>query len=429
MSSSTPTLQQPLSVGEKNKLHARLLKAEMLGNDKLVNDLKDQLEYYKKIEEDAKKTQPPPSSSTLSADEKNKIHAKIIKAEMLGNHDLVKKLKEQLERADDSTPSAKPSETSETSSNPSSSKEYHAKEQTKVLTVEKRVDEDSLSVKQLYRREKAISRFKDSIMFVSESAKNIGKDGYSVDDEYDIERKVKKHKSDVIIREETEEETSCSNCLSSWPQDIVMSRGKSVFLSLTRDEPLVEGHCIIRSSLHNCDLTCLLEAEEDVLIEINLLKGRLVDYFREQKKSVIFTETSTRRRRRYDPHLMIECIPINESYIDEARMYFKKAIMESETEWSDNKKLVEIKDRPVSKCLPKGLSYFWATFGLRDSGYGHVIEDEERFPSFFAHEVIGGILDIEPRRWRKPRKDWRRSQSQLSQIKLAWRKVDPFSHS
>ena len=39
-------------------------------------------------------------------------------------------------------------------------------------------------------------------------------------------------------------------------------------------------------------------------------------------------------------------------------------------------------------------------FGLQ-GGFAHVIEDQHKFPHYFGKEIIGGMLDIEPRVWRK----------------------------
>lgn len=89
-----------------------------------------------------------------------------------------------------------------------------------------------------------------------------------------------------------------------------------------------------------------------------------------------------------------------------SQFYFKKAILESDVEWAMNKKLVDLKanQNDVRKSIPKGLSYFWVNFGVAN-GMAHVIEDAERFPSNFAQEVIGGMLNLDVNKWRKPRKE------------------------
>lgn len=57
--------------------------------------------------------------------------------------------------------------------------------------------------------------------------------------------------------------------------------------------------------------------------------------------------------------------------------------MECETEWSNNKKVVDLAGRDVRKAVPKGLPYFFVDFGMQ-SGYAHVIEDNRLFPTNFG---------------------------------------------
>lgn len=59
--------------------------------------------------------------------------------------------------------------------------------------------------------------------------------------------------------------------------------------------------------------------------------------------------------------------------------------MESEKEWSDNKKLIELSKHngDICKAIPKGFSYFTVNFGLQP-GYVHLIENDSKFSSFFA---------------------------------------------
>ena len=60
--------------------------------------------------------------------------------------------------------------------------------------------------------------------------------------------------------------------------------------------------------------------------------------------------------------------------------------MESEGEWTDNKKLVDlskVKDGDIRRAIPKGFSYVSVDFGLQ-KGYAHVIENEHNIKSSFA---------------------------------------------
>jgi len=71
-------------------------------------------------------------------------------------------------------------------------------------------------------------------------------------------------------------------------------------------------------------------------------------------------------------------------------MSFKKSISECEREWSINKKLVTV-DRQVTRCLPKGLSYFWVQFGVHHDGYAHVIENDQDFDKCAGVPLIPDI--------------------------------------
>lgn len=51
--------------------------------------------------------------------------------------------------------------------------------------------------------------------------------------------------------------------------------------------------------------------------------------------------------------------------------------------------------------VPKELPYFAVEFGADGSGYAHVIEKEDEFQRYFGKEVIAGVLDIEPRFYRR----------------------------
>ena len=82
----------------------------------------------------------------------------------------------------------------------------------------------------------------------------------------------------------------------------------------------------------------------------------------------------------------------------------QKAILESDTEWAQNVKLVDTRKKGLRVSIPKGLPYFSVEFGL-DGGFAHVIEDEALFPLYFGKEIIGGMLDLEPQRWRNPRRE------------------------
>jgi hypothetical protein len=68
-------------------------------------------------------------------------------------------------------------------------------------------------------------------------------------------------------------------------------------------------------------------------------------------------------------------------------LILQKAILECETEWATNKKLVDLSGKDVCQAIPKGLFYFAVDFGL-NSGFAHIIEDEKMFPRNFAQVCL-----------------------------------------
>lgn len=96
---------------------------------------------------------------------------------------------------------------------------------------------------------------------------------------------------------------------------------------------------------------------------------------------MVFFEIATKLHR--FPHMVINCVPLPRDVGDMAAIYFKKALLECETEWSMNKKVVDLKGKDIRKGVPKGLPYFWIDFGM-DPGFAHVIEDQQLFPKTFG---------------------------------------------
>lgn len=189
----------------------------------------------------------------------------------------------------------------------------------------------------------------------------------------------------------------CDKCFDSpkMEKQNIVAMGTNVYLSLPWHEVLQTGQCIISSLAH---VACVTQLDEDVWHEMREFMKAITRMFAARKMDVIFFESARNLHRR--PHLQVHCVPGN---FEMAPFYFKKAIEEAEGEWTTNKKLINLSERDVRRTIPKGLSYFWVNFGM-DSGFAHIIEDQNRFPNNFAQEVIGGLLNLDPKFWRRPRK-------------------------
>ncbi|NXD10361.1 C19L2 protein, partial [Nothocercus nigrocapillus] len=112
-----------------------------------------------------------------------------------------------------------------------------------------------------------------------------------------------------------------------------------------------------------------------------VFRKALVKMFEAMELDCVFLETNMSMKKRY--HMVYECIPLPREVGDMAPIYFKKAIMESDEEWSMNKKLIDLSSKDVRKSVPKGLPYFSVDFGLQ-GGFAHIIEDQHKFPHYFG---------------------------------------------
>lgn len=376
----------PLNL-DPNVIAAKLVKAEIMGNVKLVEELKQKLEEAK-------------TAKTLEDEGKNEIlltetDAKGFSRPLKGteeNHDNKRK-KRKVET-------------------------YSGGERTKYFP-----DDDKYSLKQMFEAEKYNSADSSNKEF-AEMAANVKKND-SLDDIFvdKISREGRSKEVEKAIGEQRRVIKSVDNCTRCLQSEnslkyLTIEYNNISYVSLPSFEPLTEGHCLLSPVRH---VSCSTLLDENEWNEMKAFRLKLVDLFGRQDKTVIFFEMAKSLHKH--PHMVIECVPVPKRKGDAAPIYFKKAIEESETEWSMNKKLISLKGRDVIKAVPKGLPYFFVSFGMNE-GFAHVIEDQSQFPANFAQEIIGGMLDIHHSKWRRPVKTSFDSQkSRVSEFKNWWRSL------
>jgi hypothetical protein len=177
----------------------------------------------------------------------------------------------------------------------------------------------------------------------------------------------------------------------------MIALGEHSYLALARQGSLSQFHLVIVPTSHVPSSTA---ADEAVLEEFHLWKRALTATFAEHGAEPVFLETVVSLKR--GRHVQLECIPLPNNLAAQAPAYFKKAILESESEWAQHKKLLDasgVKD--LRRIIPREFPYFHVQVGLR-VGFAHVIEDEKDFPHFFGREILGGMLDLPPDRVRRP---------------------------
>lgn len=271
-------------------------------------------------------------------------------------------------------------------------------------------DDDNLSLNDLVKNEKMGTAENQNKLFMRMASKFMGKtdgDYYTLDDMF-VSKAAERERSGEeeenqrrkAIAEHQSLAAQMEKCLycfdsSQFPKHLIVAIGVKVYLCLPNFQSLTEGHCLIVPLQHHRASTLL---DEDVWEEIQMFRKSLVKMFEVKGLDCIFLETYMGMKRQC--HMVYECIPLPKEVGDMAPIYFKKAIMESDEEWSMNKKLIDLSSKDIRKSVPRGLPYFSVDFGLQ-GGFAHVIEDQHKFPHYFGKEIIGGMLDIEPRLWRK----------------------------
>ncbi|KAM6931745.1 CWF19-like protein 2 [Lycodopsis pacificus] len=384
----------------------------------------------------------------LSEDEMNKLGSKLVKAELMGNTAMVEKLRSQLdaahkakenyaarkqlqEEAKSKQATCRTSEDQEVLlfrtdqsgrawpvNNPSGPQEPHGgrRKKNKIEThvdgerVRYFQDDDNVGLKEMVRREKMSSAQDQNALYARMASKMMGKtdgDNYTLDDMFvssaaqrEGEGKEEERMRGKAIGESRRLAASmekCQHCFSSQElqKHLIVAIGSKVYLSVPAGVSMSEGHCRICPLQHHCSATGL---DEDVWSEMQLFRRTLVRMLESQELDCVFMETHMNPRRRQ--HMVLECIPLPRELGDMAPIYFKKAIMECDEEWSMNKKVVDLSSKDIRHAVPRGLPYFAVDFGLQ-GGFAHVIENEQKFPHYFGKEVVGGMMDLEPRRWRK----------------------------
>ena len=368
---------------------------------------------------------------------RNKLAAQVIKAEMLGDTDKVKKLKQELEllsasndnRNSMTRPKADGPKTQKL--NPQSS--YHeprmryqqptssvihmsslgsARSQSGKI---KKFIESTGSLSQMFEQEKRTTCSDEVRMYLKTSAKFTRDDmetkyfAEEIDDSQLILNKSKRHKeshhrtSAPTNHRQDEDLEPCDRCVDKMSQHLIVEKSIQVFLALIDKKPFLSSlsNVFISNFRHSCE--SFVSANHEQQADTEKLIGNVRSLFKSRGYRCLIMETHLRGRRRFakndltshDQHFQVHCLPIKEKHFERSRMSFKQALQECGGDWSMNKKLIVTEGRRIQRYLPKGLPYFWVCFDELTNGFGHVIENEEEFSRHFGLEVLSGMLDKE----------------------------------
>jgi hypothetical protein len=207
----------------------------------------------------------------------------------------------------------------------------------------------------------------------------------------------------------------------------IVSLATRVYLTLPTEPEMSEGSACIVPIQHR---TNLLECDDDEWEEIRNFMKSLTRMYHDQGRDVIFYENAAAPHRKR--HAALEVVPLPYSLGETAPAFFREAILSSDEEWSQHKKLIDTLAKSKSgfgksafrRTLVKEAPYFHVWFEL-DGGLGHVVEDSNRWPKgdLFAREILGGMLDIEPDIIKKQGR-WSKNDRRVEGFRKRWRKFD-----
>ena len=410
-SSSKPiTESKPVSDSQINSIAAKIMKAEMMGDDAKVERLKKQLADLREQQNQHELTRKDTSVEKGGQEEV----ILLTKTDRFGHSRPV-----DLARGKPQNYRPKPRGPS-THTEKGKRKKYFG-------------DDDEYSLRQLMEQERLVTAEETQAAIARMATKFVpaANSDDTVDDvmdskiavKYDPEKEMQKQRQRAIAENNkmTAVLQNCKLCFdnSGFEKHLLIAVGISVYLAAPSHQSLTEGHCLLIPMEHSA---CSMLLDENVWSEVGIFRKGLTAMFAEQEKDVVFMETcfSTKGKR----HMCIECVPIPREAGELAPMYFKKAIMESDEEWSDNRKVIDTSKKGVRGSLPTGLPYFFVEFGT-DGGFGHIIENQDKFPHYFGKEVCGGMLDAEPRLWLKPpRENFERQKEKVVQLSEWWSPFD-----
>ncbi|KAI6187985.1 hypothetical protein M3Y98_00304800 [Aphelenchoides besseyi] len=365
----------------------------------------------------------------LTADERNALAAKILKAEMSGKKDRANTLKRKLELGvvEDDKPSTengksenqeivllkmdkksglvKPAQTSKKETD--TSRDSKASKSTVMNSFEAQTNlDDMVAAEKCTTAEDQLNLFSHAIKM---SAGKKTDDDWILDDNITSHKKKARHateearslRSKNISEHKNLERTlnSCALCIDSsrFDKSTVVAVGSKTYLAVVPWKGLDDFHCRIVTNEHYASAVTV---DEDVFEELAQMRKSLVAMFQERDEDCAFIETA--KVQKNGCHMSVECIPMPKEIGDLLPIYFKQALENAGAQWSTHKKIFDLKsskDQTVRSIIPKGFSYFAVDFGL-EPGYAHVIEDPDKFPDYFGQEIVGGMIDADHKCWR-----------------------------
>ena len=187
--------------------------------------------------------------------------------------------------------------------------------------------------------------------------------------------------------------SKCKYCITnSTQQSLIISSSDNIYLALPRFGSIVPYHFLISSHEHITSSASLSQASNTELR--NYMKS--ITAFNSTKgNSTVFLEYSQRSEKQM--HFYIEAIPFKHALLDEVKMFYRKALSESDFDWSENKSLVDTTPHRgnILSYLNENFSFMHVDFNC-GGGFLHVVSDDgdSRFDGMFLKEVLGFAVEM-----------------------------------
>lgn len=350
---------------------------------------------------------------------KNKLSARLIKAEMLNDQATVAKLKAELAKFSSSPENVNKSISRERETNSSKISGTRKIDQSQRKVPHRNPDnrvkkfiQSNNSLSQMFAPETHLTASDEAKMFLKTSSKFSKEDmetkyfSEEVDDSQVILNK--RHKPEPAPGRSSNDQVEidqliCSRCYDRRPKHLIVDSTLScIFMTLMSNKPLFSSmsNVVIINNDHSCG--SFVAASEEHQTEVEILINSLREAWKSRGYGCVIMETYYRDRRpagrefiSCNNHFQVHCIPIRDKYLEKTRMCYKQALQATGNDWSMNRKLIKTDGSRIQRYLPKGLSYFWVCFDDLKSGFGHVIESEREFSKYFGFEVLAGSIGKE----------------------------------
>lgn len=348
----------------------------------------------------------------------NKLTAKSMRAGIMGNKKLENEIKLQIRKIKDAQNDGSLENKQKDQTKAENTTEILPTTVTKTGSIQpanvknQNLDESKMSIQELLQHERTLDRLGDESSIYKAAAKGVSGKGdgkLDLDDFYDnVSDKKRKHKeisNDKLERQLRDKAiASHKNQLkdrffsgsADFPKHCIVHRTQNFYVMVTPWKPLVNGHLLI------------VPIEDGITSYLQLTRESLLDeYFTLQnfiKKSIssaynldcVFIHTCFNNGNQ----LYIEVLPLEKRDNSAVLGFFKQEILNSTGSQfnRDNQAIRKLdKNNKLHKVLPRALMPYFAVENWYDGcykGYLHIIEDFHAFGKNFAYEVIGGLLEI-----------------------------------